>query len=81
MSLTKNFKIEIDFEKCKGCYLCIDNCNKNNIEISKESNKLGYFPAQIKRDYDCNGCGNCYEVCGDNAIKIKKNNRKYKNNG
>ncbi|OHB63272.1 MAG: hypothetical protein A2Y77_17160 [Planctomycetes bacterium RBG_13_62_9] len=62
-------KIVIDTERCKGCGLCISVCPKNNIVISRESNKGGYFPAEAKNT-DCTGCTQCAIVCPEGIIEV-----------
>lgn len=62
-------KIKIDFEKCKGCGLCIAVCPKNSIILSKKSNKAGYFPAEAT-NIDCTGCSSCAFICPDAAIIV-----------
>jgi len=62
-------KIIIDFERCKGCGLCVTVCPKNGIIISNRSNKTGYFPAEAKNT-DCTGCANCAIICPDTAIEV-----------
>ena len=61
--------IKIDFEGCKGCYLCIWACPKkepdNVLAISKKSNNKSYFPVVVdnKNKENCTACGNCYIMC------------------
>lgn len=62
-------KIIIDIERCKGCGLCVAVCPKNCIVISKQSNKIGYFPAQANNT-DCTGCAICAIICPDVAIEV-----------
>jgi 2-oxoglutarate ferredoxin oxidoreductase subunit delta len=62
-------KIQIDFERCKGCGLCIVVCPKKSIAISKRSNKKGFFPAETISG-ECIGCSACAIVCPDAAIKV-----------
>lgn len=68
--------IEIDFEECKACELCIAFCPKNNITKATELNKRGYFPAKFVSGigkHACNGCALCAVVCPDIAIVVKRN--------
>jgi 2-oxoglutarate ferredoxin oxidoreductase subunit delta len=62
-------RIVIDTERCKGCGLCITVCPKGGIVIAAESNKSGYFPAQVK-DADCTGCARCALVCPEASIEV-----------
>ena len=62
------FKHQIDFERCKGCGLCVAICPKNALEISETLNNRGYFPGMAKQtrrlcilhNVRCHvpGCGN-----------------------
>ncbi|MFH1980255.1 MAG: 4Fe-4S dicluster domain-containing protein [Pseudomonadota bacterium] len=60
----------IDKERCKGCGLCVTVCPKNVLEISKEGNTKGYFPAFQARPEDCIHCTACCIMCPDVAITI-----------
>ena len=74
-------RIIIDFERCKGCGLCVAVCPKTCIAISKQSNRSGYFPATQMADKpaetnpdligsNCTGCCACAIVCPDAAIVV-----------
>ncbi len=67
-------KIIINTERCKGCGLCVTACVKDCIEIAKESNKHGYFPAQAKSN-NCSGCINCAIVCPEAIIEVHRDSR------
>ena len=60
----------IDVNYCKGCGLCVTVCPKNVLEISRELNAKGYYPAFQARPEDCIFCGACYLMCPDVAISI-----------
>ena len=62
-------KIIIDTERCKGCSLCVAVCPKSCIVISRQSNKSGYFPAEVT-NADCTGCCLCALICPDVAIEV-----------
>jgi len=62
-------KIVIDAEKCKDCGLCVEVCPEGVIRISKNSNGMGYFPAEPCGN-GCIGCGACAIMCPDVAIEV-----------
>jgi 2-oxoglutarate ferredoxin oxidoreductase subunit delta len=61
---------QIDNERCKGCGLCVAVCPKNVLELGKELNAKGYFPAYQARPEDCIYCAICCVMCPDVAISI-----------
>ena len=62
--------IKIDKENCKGCRLCIENCPKKCIELSKKVNSRGYFYA-VYND-GCISCKFCALICPDACIEVIK---------
>jgi 2-oxoglutarate ferredoxin oxidoreductase subunit delta len=67
-------KITIDFERCKGCGLCVTVCPRNSIVISKRSNRNGYFPAQTA-NCDCTGCAMCALICPEAVIRVYRDSK------
>ncbi|MBN2421665.1 ferredoxin family protein [Candidatus Woesearchaeota archaeon] len=62
--------IKINKEYCKGCKLCIENCPKKCISLSKEVNDKGYFYAVYKEG--CTSCKFCALICPDACIEVIK---------
>lgn len=67
--MPKKGKIEVDVDRCKGCYLCITVCPKKCIEKSSEFSKTGYYPAKYSGD-GCIACMSCARICPDLAISV-----------
>jgi 2-oxoglutarate ferredoxin oxidoreductase subunit delta len=65
-------RIEIIFERCKGCYLCVDACPKHLIEQGTDLNASGYYPARPTTENTCTACAICATVCPDVAIEVFK---------
>lgn len=65
-------RIEINFERCKGCYLCVDTCPKHLIEAGTDLNTSGYYPARPTAETTCTACCLCATVCPDCAIEVFK---------
>jgi len=56
-------KPEIDYKKCDGCGLCVENCRFQALRMEKKKPRLNYFL--------CEGCGACEVICPKGAIKLK----------
>ena len=77
-------RIEINKDRCKGCYLCIVNCPNSLIKIGSELNAKGVKPAVFsegKPVHDksasgkpdkCTGCAMCAMICPEFIIKVYK---------
>jgi len=62
-------KIELNIDRCKGCYLCMENCPKEAISVSGNVNAKGYEYIQVD-DEKCVACGGCYQMCPDYVFEI-----------
>ena len=62
--------IKVEREWCKGCGVCIEKCPVQALVASKEMNKKGYFPPEMKPENRCNNCRLCELICPDFAIGI-----------
>ncbi len=61
--------IVIDKSRCKGCYLCINECPKNLLKISDSVNSLGVRLVEFDDPENvCLGCALCATRCPDIAI-------------
>ena len=61
--------IVINKEKCKACYLCIEECPKKLLRVSKETNSLGNHMVEFNDpNNECLGCAMCATRCPDLAI-------------
>jgi 2-oxoglutarate ferredoxin oxidoreductase subunit delta len=64
-------KFNLNFERCKGCGLCVDACPKKIVTMQSERlNKCGYYTAECKDDSTCTSCALCAVMCPDCAIEI-----------
>lgn len=55
-------KLEIDFQECKGCGLCIEACPTKVIRLSEGLNRYGYRTAEYT-GAGCTACGICFLAC------------------
>lgn len=64
---------EIDYMKCTGCSLCVENCVKDNLTISepKYHGDISTHTILIS-EKNCSGCGVCADVCPIGAITMKE---------
>ena len=61
--------IVIEQSKCKACYLCVKECPKNLIRVSKNKNNLGNNVVEFHdQNGECLGCAMCATRCPDLAI-------------
>jgi len=54
---------QIDYQKCNGCGLCVENCRFESLKMIKNKPRLNPFL--------CEGCGLCEVICPQKAVKLK----------
>ena len=66
-------KMQVRFERCKGCGLCVTVCPKQIVALQKEHrNEKGYLTAECTDQDACISCAMCAMICPDCAITIQK---------
>ena len=74
---TEMSKMQVDFDRCKGCGLCATACPKKIVVIQQDKlNKKGYYTAICIDDEKCICCAFCAMMCPDCAITIKGGEKK-----
>ena len=63
-------RIEIHFERCKACELCVPACPKHCIEMGTKMNGQGFVAAVFCLPEECTGCAICAEACPDVCIQV-----------
>jgi len=63
-------RVEVDFELCKGCGLCVDTCPRGVLVQGDRINGKGFCPAKVEKPEDCKGCALCALMCPDVALKV-----------
>ncbi|MBK8808885.1 MAG: 4Fe-4S binding protein [Bacteroidales bacterium] len=62
--------VEILFDTCKGCELCVNACPFNVLQLSDQVNAKGYHPSMMVNPESCTGCASCAMVCPDSVITV-----------
>jgi 4Fe-4S ferredoxin len=69
----KNYKLNLDRNRCVGCQICTLACPKEAVRIEKQSKIAGEKTQKAKLDVDlskCNFCGICDVSCPYGAISV-----------
>ena len=65
-------KVSFDYEKCKGCLLCVEFCPKNILYQDIQTlNKAGYNIIKVSEPEKCIGCAFCAMMCPDSVISVE----------
>ncbi|MBM6920931.1 4Fe-4S binding protein [Phocea massiliensis] len=65
-------KFSINYERCKGCGLCVSVCPKKILMIdTARLNRKGYNPVEITDRAACISCAMCATMCPDCVITIE----------
>lgn len=64
-------KVQINFEVCKGCGLCVTACPKKILKLGAKSNKNGYFAVECVNYDQCIACAACAYMCPDSALEVR----------
>lgn len=65
--------VNFDFEKCKGCRLCIEFCPTKILELDKDKiNQKGYNLIKVVEPKKCIACAFCAIMCPDSVITVMR---------
>jgi len=63
-------RVDVDFERCKSCGLCLHFCPQKCLEPGKALNAQGSAPVVFLEEAPCTACALCAIVCPDLALKV-----------
>lgn len=66
----KNPKIDVDYNLCKACLICIDICPKDVLDFSMDKSNQNKIEIITKRYEACTNCMMCEMTCPDMAITV-----------
>ncbi len=58
-------KVKLDEEKCVGCGICVDTCEKGVLEMTDDVLKIAHLEK-------CDGCNSCVEACPNEALSVSE---------
>lgn len=66
-------KVTFDYEKCKGCMLCVAYCPTKILHLDvKRINSKGYHTISVSDPDKCIGCAFCAIMCPDSVITVER---------
>lgn len=65
-------KISFEYEKCKGCMLCVHFCPTKILEKDESINNKGYNLVKVTNPEKCIACAFCAIMCPDSVITVKR---------
>lgn len=66
----KEFKVSVNYELCKACGYCREQCPKGVYDFGTEINSAGYVFMTVVKMEECIGCKTCTQVCPDFALAV-----------
>ncbi len=66
----KRLPVEVNYDLCKGCGLCVHVCPKNVLEMVEDLRVWMGTTAKVMRPEDCIRCKMCEDICPDFAITV-----------
>ncbi len=64
----KEWRLQIEPDRCKGCGFCVEFCPKKTLAMSDEFNAKGYHPPVVADPDSCTYCDLCEMICPEFAI-------------
>ena len=65
LSRKRTFYVQLDTGKCKGCWKCLEDCQK---QIIGKIDFPWHRHVRITHPEKCSGCLKCIRVCQNNAF-------------
>jgi len=69
---SKQNRVVVNAERCKGCRFCIEFCPQHLLYESDETNSKGYHIVRMTDSEKCTGCDMCNMTCPEFAIHVTK---------
>ncbi|MDR2300928.1 MAG: ferredoxin family protein [Deltaproteobacteria bacterium] len=70
--MNEGFSIDLNFEVCDGCGLCLEVCPEAIFDFGSKPNAKGLRPPVAARPNDCLGCLSCSMGCPNFCLEVKR---------